>query len=120
MKIRNHQFVLAVPDLDRSVDFYTQMLGFRAQPIEDPGWMFMVRDNCTIRLGECPDAIDPFELGDHSYFAFLHVDDVDGLYDHVRKNGGDVIREPRNESWGMREFPLRTIDGHRIMIGQKI
>jgi predicted enzyme related to lactoylglutathione lyase len=116
----NTQFVLAVPDLDRSVKFYQKVMGFRAMPIEDDGWMFMVRDHCTIRLGECPDAILPSKLGDHSYFAYLEVDDIDGFYNEVQSAGGKTLRAPRDEPWGMREFPLVTIDGHRIMIGQRL
>jgi len=28
-----------------------------------------------------------------------------------------VIKELRDEPWGMREFGIRTVDGHRIMFG---
>ncbi len=120
MRILSNQFVLAVPDLERSVEFYSKVMGFKPVPIEDPGWMFMTRDNCTIRLGECPDAIDPHHLGDHSYFAFLQVDDADAYFTQLSEAGGEVLRKPVTQPWGWREFPLRTVDGHRIMIGQAL
>jgi uncharacterized glyoxalase superfamily protein PhnB len=68
--------------------------------------------------GECPDALPPAELGDHSYFAYVVTDDVDTLYGDVRTAGAAVIKPLRDEAWGMREFGLRTVDGHRMMFGQ--
>jgi hypothetical protein len=31
-----------------------------------------------------------------------------------------VIKPLKSEPWGMREFGIKTIDGHRIMIGQDL
>lgn len=113
-------FVLAVPNLERSGAFYRDVLGFEIREIGDPGWRMFVRDACRIMAGECPDAIPPAELGDHSYFAYLVVDDVDALFQSVLGAGAEIIKRIASEPWGMREFGLRTIDGHRIMIGQTI
>ena len=66
---------------------------------------------------QCPDALSPQELGDHSYFAYLEVDEIDQLYEAVIVKDVTVIKKLRNEPWGMREFGIRTIDGHRIMFG---
>lgn len=118
--ITKTHFVLAVPDLERSAAFYRDVLGFEIREIGDPGWRFFEKDACVIMAGECPDAIPPSQLGDHSYFAYLSVDDVDAFYDSVVAKGAQVTKRPRNEPWGMREFGLRTIDGHRIMFGQSI
>jgi hypothetical protein len=30
------------------------------------------------------------------------------------------VKPLASEPWGMREFGLRTVDGHRIMIGQDL
>ena len=34
--------------------------------------------------------------------------------------GAEIVKAPATEPWGMREFGLRTIDGHRIMVGQDL
>jgi hypothetical protein len=65
--------------------------------------------------GECPDALSPQDLGDHSYFAYLEVDDLDQLYEAVIAKGVTVVKKLRNEPWAMGEFGIRTVDGHRIM-----
>lgn len=118
--IQRTLFVLAVPDFETSTTFYRDALGFEIQEMGDPGWRMYVRDNCRIMAGECPDAIPPAELGDHSYFAYLVVDDVDAEYQRVREYGAEIRKTLRDEPWGMREFGVRTSDGHRLMIGQEI
>ena len=104
----------------RSGAFYRDVLGFEIREIGDPGWRMFVRDGCRIMAGECPDAIPAQQLGDHSYFGYLVVDDADAYYRHVVSAGGEIIKPLATEPWGMREFVLRTTDGHRLMIGQDV
>lgn len=118
--IRHPRYVIAVQDLERSARFYRDVLGFEVIEIGDPGWRFFVRDQCFIMAGECPDALSPQDLGDHSYFAYLEVDEIDSLYEEVAAKGASMLKEPRDEPWGMREFGIRTVDGHRIMLGSPL
>lgn len=118
--IQSTLYVLAVPDLEKSGKFYRDVLGFAVHDIDDPGWRMLVNGNCCIMIGHCPDAIPPSELGDHSYFGYFIVDDVDRYYDRVVASGTEIIKALQNEPWGMREFGLRTVDGHRIILGQDL
>ncbi len=118
--IQRTLFVIAVRDLAVSSAFYRDILGFTIEDIGDPGWRMYVQDGCRIMAGECPDALPANELGDHSYFAYLVVDDVDAVYARVMAHEVEVVKPLRDEPWDMREFGLRTVDGHRIMIGQEI
>lgn len=113
--INKCNFVIAVPDLQVSSAFYRDVLGFTIHEIPDPGWLFYSAGDCTIMAGQCPDAIPPSQLGDHAYFAYLEVDDIDRFYDSVIAAGAKICKSIRNEPWGMREFGLVTADGHRIM-----
>ena len=113
-------YVLAVPNLESSSVYYRDVLGFSVHEIGDPGWRTFVRDGCHIMAGECPDATPARELGDHSYFGYFVVEDARSYYDQVVERGAEVIKPLQDEPWGMREFGLRTIDGHRIMIGQEL
>ena len=119
MKARlNHpRYVIAVPDLARSSAYYRDVLGFQLHEIGDPGWRFYERDACRILAGECPDAIPPGELGDHSYFAYVLSDRIDSLFSELTARGAQLTKPLRDEPWGMREFGIRTVDGHRIMFG---
>lgn len=73
-----------------------------------------------IMAGHCPDAIPARELGDHSYFVYFIVDDIDDYHGTVVSHGAELIKPLRDEPWGMREFGVKTVDGHRIMIGQEL
>lgn len=116
--LQNH-YVLAVHDVQASARFYAEALGFEvvARP---PGWIFLRRDNCTIMLGECPDDAHPGTLGSHNYFAYLRVDDADAFLSRAVALGVEIVKPIADEPWGMREFGLRTPDGHRIMIGHAV
>lgn len=116
--ITRHLYVLAVPNLARSRAFYRDVLGFDVRELA-PGWLLYVRDGCEIMAGECPDAVPPRDLGDHSYFGYLVVDDVDEYHRRAITAEAEVVKVLRDEPWGMREFGLRTADGHRIMIGSE-
>jgi len=112
------RFVIAVPDLRTSAAFYGDVLGFTVSPLgDDDGWLVFERGACVIMAGECRDAIPPRELGDHSYFAYVTVDGIDAFYRAVEAKGAEVIKALRDEPWGMREFGVRTADGHRVMFG---
>lgn len=114
------RYVIAVHDLARSAAFYRDVLGFAVHEIGDPGWRFFVRDACVIMAGECRDAIAPADLGDHSWFAYVVVDGIDDFHAEVTSRGATVISPLRDEPWGMREFGIRTVDGHRVRFGARI
>jgi catechol 2,3-dioxygenase-like lactoylglutathione lyase family enzyme len=112
-------FVLAVPDIERATRYWCDVLGFRLQ-FSNEGWRFVGRDICRVMLGECPDAIAPAELGNHSYFGYIDVSDVDAYYAEISARGALVSAPPSDKSWGMREISVKTPDGHRIRFGQRL
>jgi catechol 2,3-dioxygenase-like lactoylglutathione lyase family enzyme len=119
-RISKTTFVIAVPNLQSSAAFYRDILGFSIERLGDPGWLLYVSGACTIMAGECSDAIPPADLGDHSYFAYLQVDDIQSYYETVRASGAFIRKPLRDEPWGMREFGVATADGHQIMFAQPL
>ncbi len=118
--IKETMFVIAVPDLEKSADYYNNVLGFQVSEIGDPGWRMYVRDNCHIMAGNCPDAIAPNKLGDHSYFCYLVVESADDYFAELISNKVEISQPPEDKPWQMREFGITTIDGHRIMVGERL
>jgi catechol 2,3-dioxygenase-like lactoylglutathione lyase family enzyme len=118
-EITHVRFVLAVLDLQKSTAYYRTVLGL-AMDFEAPGWSFLSRGGFRVMLGECVDAIPPAELGDHSWYGYVTVDDVDALYREYRQAAADFTQHVADKPWGMREFGIRTIDGHRLMFGQEL
>jgi uncharacterized glyoxalase superfamily protein PhnB len=118
--IKKHSYVIAVPNLQTSAAFYRAVLGFEVHAIGDPGWLFYSSGDCLIMAGECPDAIPPAQIGDHSYFAYFEVENIDALHATVMQKGAKLCKPLRDEPWQMREFGVFTADGHRIMFGQPL
>lgn len=118
MILANH-YVLAVHNPKLIADWFVTTLGFAIHR-EPPGWIFVKRDNCMIMLGECTDSIPAEGLGDHSYFGYLLVEDVDAVYRAALDSGVKPHMVLASKPWGMREFGLKTPEGHRIMVGQVI
>ncbi len=112
--------VLAVQDLARSTRYYIDVLGFTEDDITSPGWSFLSKDAFHLMLGECRDEVPAGSTGNHSWYVHLLVDDVDGYYDEVRSRGALIINPPVTRAYGLREFIVRTPDGHRIVVGQTV
>ena len=112
--------MLAVRDLEISTRYYIDVLGFKRDPIDGEGWSFLTRDSFRIMLGECPDEKPAGDLGNHSYFAYWNIDHVDEFYREITARGALVTSAPSDKPWGLREFHLRTPDGHRITCGEVI
>lgn len=119
-KIINSRCVLAVRNLEVSTRYYVDVLGFTRDPIDAPGWSFLTRDAFRVMLGECPDDRAASELANHSYFAYWNIDHVDEFYREITARGALVTSAPSDKPWGLREFHLRTPDGHRITCGEVI
>jgi len=116
----NTKPVLAVVDLKRSTEFYVDTLGFTDETGDIEGWSFLRREQVRVFLGSCPDEKPAGEIGNHSYVAYIEVQGIDELYREFKDKDVDFIADPESKPWGMREFGIRTPDGHRFMFGQEI
>jgi uncharacterized glyoxalase superfamily protein PhnB len=112
--------VLAVRDLEVSAAWYRDVLGCQTREPDPGNWVFCRSGTTDFMLGRCPDVPTAWEIGDHSYVAYLRVDDVDAFHERAMGAGADVLKQPQDEPWGMRELALRSPDGHRFMLGQPL
>ncbi len=117
-KIAPWAHVLAVHDIDLSVRYFCDILGFTVAWGDAPDWRLVQRDGVRIMLGKCPNATPAAELGPHNWFAYLDVDDVDKLHSELGGRGAIVVKPPSDTPYGMRELVIATPDGHRIVFGQ--
>jgi uncharacterized glyoxalase superfamily protein PhnB len=115
--------VLAVHDLERSGAWYEAVLGCTLDHVDPGNWVFArspAEAGVTFHLGRCPDDAPAAEIGNHSYLAYLVVDDVDAFHAQAVTHGAEVLKAPTDEPWGMRELALRSPDGHRFMLAQPV
>lgn len=117
-KISPWAFVLAVPDLERSADYFRDVLGFAVSWQDATDWRLVERDGVRVMLGRCPSDMPPADLGSHNWFGYLEVDDVDALRAEITACGA-TCSTPIDQAYGMREIVVTTVDGHRIVFGQQ-
>ena len=113
----NSNPVLAMHDLARSAAWYRDVLGCETRDPDPGNWTFCRSGAIDFMLGRCPEVVPASEPGDHSYVAHLRVDDVDAFHDRAVNAGADISKPPTNEPGGMREFGVRSPDGHRFILG---
>ena len=116
--LKGSRYVLAVKNLKKSADYYESQLGFKSL-WSGEGWHFLGREKFVVMLGECAEEPTAFETGDHSYFAYIDVENIDSLLNEYSAKNVEVLSKIADKPWGQREFAIRTIDGHRIMFGEE-
>jgi lactoylglutathione lyase len=121
--------MLRVGDLDRSIDFYQNVLGMKLLRRKDyPDGKFTLAfvgygdesENTVIELTYNWDT-DSYDLGEGYGHIAIEVDDVYESVDELRNRGGKVIREagPMNAGTTVIAF-IEDPDGYPIeLIGRK-
>ena len=118
-KVVQTRHVLAVRDLRVAADYFKDKLAFEID-FTAPGWEFLSFGEFKVMLGECSEEMTAEESGNHSYFAHVLVENVDELFIEFKENGVEFTQTVANKPWGLREFSVRTPDGHRLTYGQLI
>jgi uncharacterized glyoxalase superfamily protein PhnB len=47
----------------------------------------------------------------------VFVNDVDGVYAELAARGANVIKQPQNYDYGMRDFDVLDLDGNHLTFG---
>ena len=99
--------VLPVSDIERSIQFYTETLGFGVE------WRANMtcsvsRDGCSIMLDQRPE-------GDSGTWVWIGLRD-DTLFDVYRSRGVKVRQEPENHPWAY-ECKFEDLDGNVLWMG---
>ena len=104
--------VLHVEDVQTTAAFYRDVLGF-TWDFGDDTYAVVWRDNSAIHFVKD----DGRPTGVH---LFQWVKDVDAYHKEIVARGAEVGAEPTDQSYGIREFGVRDINGVRIVFGQDI
>jgi catechol 2,3-dioxygenase len=115
--------VLNVSALERSVKFYTQVLGFAVSDVYPPeivpGGMVFMRCNAdhhgVALVGSLETPSESFELN-HLAFEVATLDEVLRARDHLRRHGVTIDFEGRRRAGCQIAVEFRDPDGHRLEI----
>ena len=120
--------MIRVGDLDRSIDFYTAVLGMRLLRKRDyPDGKFTLAfvgyadesDQAAIEL-TYNYGVDRYELGNAFGHIALEVDDIHGACTDIAARGGRVVRPPGPMKHGSTVIAfVEDPDGYKIELIQK-
>jgi catechol 2,3-dioxygenase-like lactoylglutathione lyase family enzyme len=114
-----------VPDVASSAGYYDRVLGFRREYVagDPPEFAICSRDGLAIMLRRValPDRIRPSEAQGGTWDAFFWVDDAEALHAELSGRGAHVVYGPVDQqTYHMREFAVRDLDGHVLGFGSPI
>lgn len=119
-----------VRDVDASIEFYVDKLGFalvRADPEGDGrhGFAVLARGDAEFMfvhesaLGPGNRAALPYPRA-AGVDIRLMVDDVDAVYASVREHGVNVVLSLDDRPYGLRDFIISDADGYRIRFAHRM
>jgi len=106
---------LPVTDIDRSVAYYQETLGFRLAWRTGDGSQAALSSGAIEMLLLVPwtgDSPPPPQA------AYVYVEDPDALCTEYQQAGADIVDPVASRPYGMRDFMVRDPDGHRFTLGR--
>ncbi|WP_166979613.1 VOC family protein [Paramicrobacterium fandaimingii] len=120
MEIRRAMPVITTNNLAQTREFYEKFLGFRVAMDEDGMLMLASTSTPTTQIiiaWSSPTALDPELL---EVDVSVEVANVDEAHRRAVVDGLSVIRELRDEPWGIRRFFVRDPSGRTINVASHI
>ncbi|KXH84819.1 bleomycin resistance protein [Chryseobacterium kwangjuense] len=110
--------ILWTDNIDDTIGFYTQILGFTLMGRNDEWqWASIRKDDVQIMLSQ-NDYEKPNGIGFTGSFYF-NVDNVDDLWEDL-KTKAKVCYEIETFEWEMREFAIYDNNGYLLQFGQPV
>jgi uncharacterized glyoxalase superfamily protein PhnB len=123
-QIRGTAPCLIVQDVVRAHAYYAGKLGFESPRMwgDPPTFCIVKRDGFDLMLAQADAGkqVHPNAENDGRIDAYFWVRDADALHAEFAGNGADVVCEPEDQPYGMREILVRDLDGHVLCFGHGI
>ena len=121
-KLRNSTTVLLVGNIEPTMEWYKQ-LGFRSE-YYPPGFAILRRDDVEIFLQQQPGYVAPDDSGRrerHAWNVYIVTDNVKALFEEYSALPGvKIARHLCPQDYGMIEFDVMDLNGHRLVFAQPI
>jgi hypothetical protein len=119
-RLRKSTTVFLVGNIDATMDWYGR-LGFERQ-YYPPGFAILRRDDIEIFLQQQPDYVPPDDPGRRdrdAWDVYVVTDDVRALHtEYSALPGLKISRDLCAQEYGMTEFDVMDLNGHRLVFAQ--
>lgn len=118
--------VLGCRDVATAADWFESALGFACPgglytpPGHEPVYAIVSREGAAIHLQIRRRPVFLAERPSHEGDAYVFVTDTDALHAELAGAGVTVIREPMDETYGLRDFTIETPTGHRLTFATRL
>lgn len=123
MEFKAVSCVFPTEDILSTVNYYEKVLGFWSVHFLDSvqPHIRLYRDAVEILLTVSQEGpVKPnHELYGYGWDAFIHTDDVEGLYGELKERGAAIIAEPVQTGEGETEFVIEDCDGRWLAFGNR-
>ena len=123
-EIRDARPVLLVRDIDATLRYYRDRLGFDTTAFGDPPTFGSARrGGATVLFALHDDAreiVPNWRLRPQTWNVYIEVSDVDALYDELRDREATIDYDPYDAPHGFREFGTQDPDGYDVAFGQRL
>ena len=110
-----------VNDIEKSLAWYRDVLGFAVtERWEDKGKLLgveMMAGEVCFMLGQDDWKKGRDRVKGEGVRVYCTTDqNLDRLAERIKANGGTLSQEPRDQTWGMRDFAIEDPDGYKITV----
>ena len=104
---------LLVADLDRSIDFYTKMLGFSIDFRHEDFYAGIIKDDCSIhlKLGKPSTEERKVKRKNEDLDIVFSIDGIEDLYKELSTKAIEIVQPLRHVIYG-KEFYVADPDGY--------
>ncbi|WP_395750088.1 bleomycin resistance protein [Prosthecobacter sp.] len=111
--------VIPVADMDRSIRFYHEVLGFHTS-MQSADYSILTREGASLHLTMAADA-SVLEFTRKHLSCYLEIRGIEALWAHVSTfKDRHKVRDLFDREYGMREFHIIDPDGCLIFVGEPI
>ena len=120
-------------DLDAALDFYTRLLGFEVHDDVQMGpemrWLTVRApgDAHDLLLAGVDHHIAPADrqamrelVSKGDLAVFIQVDDLDKVFESLRAAGTEILQEPIDQPYGVRDAAVRDPSGNHLRLSQPL
>jgi catechol 2,3-dioxygenase-like lactoylglutathione lyase family enzyme len=120
-------------DLDQTLAFYTERLGFevRTDVLVNPAmrWLTVGAPGSSheLLLAAVDQHIPPVDrdamreiVSKGDLAVFLEVDDIDKIFESLRAAGAEILQEPIDQPYGVRDCGVRDPSGNHLRLSQPL